>query len=736
MTRVRPIRLAAVLGALLAPALVSPASAHAAGAPPYKLEPDGFGRLAATPAAGGSTLAVTVEQVPGGVEFRPAAVVAPQAPGQCVSSFVATTCPHGMLALGLRLEGLVLEASVSGLTTALLAVTGGPESDSLVVDAAAIDKVALDPKGGDDAVTLRGSIGEITLAAGDSGDDRYRIESTNPTITGTLGLGDGNDFAYSLAPNLTIDGGPGDDVLSGAGPLLGGAGSDVLRPTRTDRPADGGAGATDVDRLSFELVPGPLTLQKLDATTVQVVGQPQLKVGFQELEGTPGHDTLIGHPGPDALFGGAGADTIIGHGGGDVLDGGPGINTVSYAPAAGPVTVDLGAGTGTMGGPIDTLRSFAGVITGSGNDVVVGTAAAETFTLGAGNDVVNAGPGNDVIHGGEGNDVLRGGLGDDLIDGGPGNDSVMYDERGPSEPVNVALGAPGSGGAAGEHDTLLGIENVFGGASNDVITGDAGPNALYGGPGLDTISGLAGNDVVYGGDGRDTIDGGPGSDLLYGEGDDDSINAFDGEPDVVDCGASPDDDAQVDGADSVAGCEYARRGDVPVPVDADGDGFVAGFDCNDADPAINPGAVDVPGDGIDQNCDGVDEPVPFVDFGLSLSFSKATTRGRRATRLVLRELPSSHRVQVSCKTTKRYAKRCPFTRRTRRPSRAGNVSLTSLFRKRVLPPGTTIELQITAPGFNGRVRRFTIRRVGAVRDQRLCLRQGTRIPRRCPAGEE
>ncbi|HEV2787209.1 MAG TPA: putative metal-binding motif-containing protein, partial [Solirubrobacteraceae bacterium] len=183
-------------------------------------------------------------------------------------------------------------------------------------------------------------------------------------------------------------------------------------------------------------------------------------------------------------------------------------------------------------------------------------------------------------------------------------------------------------------------------------------------------------------------------------------------------------------------CEFSRRGDVPVPVDGDGDGFVAGFDCDDANRAINPGATDVVGDGIDQNCDGFDEPVPFVDYGLSLSFSKATPRGRRVSRLVVRDLPAGHRVQVSCKTPKRYARRCPFTRRTRQPLQGGNASLTSLFRRRVLPPGTTLELQITAPGFNGRVRRFTVRRVGAVRDQRLCLMLGRRVPSSCPAGED
>ncbi|MEZ4433426.1 MAG: putative metal-binding motif-containing protein [bacterium] len=41
-------------------------------------------------------------------------------------------------------------------------------------------------------------------------------------------------------------------------------------------------------------------------------------------------------------------------------------------------------------------------------------------------------------------------------------------------------------------------------------------------------------------------------------------------------------------------------------VDGDGDGWGAGADCDDADPARNPGALDVCADGIDQDCDGRD----------------------------------------------------------------------------------------------------------------------------------
>ncbi len=62
---------------------------------------------------------------------------------------------------------------------------------------------------------------------------------------------------------------------------------------------------------------------------------------------------------------------------------------------------------------------------------------------------------------------------------------------------------------------------------------------------------------------------------------------------------------------ALTGCPYVTDKELDAIVDADGDGFPAaifgGEDCDDADPAAFPGAVEVPYDGLDGDCAGGDD---------------------------------------------------------------------------------------------------------------------------------
>ncbi|MDQ8046608.1 MAG: MopE-related protein [Solirubrobacteraceae bacterium] len=119
------------------------------------------------------------------------------------------------------------------------------------------------------------------------------------------------------------------------------------------------------------------------------------------------------------------------------------------------------------------------------------------------------------------------------------------------------------------------------------------------------ISGGDGDDSIVGGSAADTINGDAGIDKVNGGNGNDTIVSQDGNAESINCGLGVDTETG-DNTDTLSGCEKTTI----VVVDKDGDGYSPPADCDDSRADIHPGATDIPGDGIDQDCSGADAVVP------------------------------------------------------------------------------------------------------------------------------
>lgn len=150
---------------------------------------------------------------------------------------------------------------------------------------------------------------------------------------------------------------------------------------------------------------------------------------------------------------------------------------------------------------------------------------------------------------------------------------------------------------------------------------------------------------------------------------------------------------------------------VPAGVDADGDGFTAGQDCNDNNRNIRPGAAEIKGNNIDENCDGVAEPFPTLASGVlhNWSYTKRGTTFTLRTLKITQQFPKGWKVTIKCS-----GKKCPFKSKTLKASKvkkAASSVIASLSKKqRRFRVGQTVEIWVSAPNFNTKVARITLKR--------------------------
>ncbi|MET3440687.1 Ca2+-binding RTX toxin-like protein [Variovorax paradoxus] len=199
--------------------------------------------------------------------------------------------------------------------------------------------------------------------------------------------------------------------------------------------------------------------------------------GVRNAAGADGNDVLTGDANNNWLAGGLGSDTFNAGAGDDILlidandlqqniHGGAGTDIVQVVGDRGVMfNLSQAEVEVAQGGRGDDMfvadgRSSVFMRGGDGNDVLIGSSAADALSGENGDDLIDGGAGNDVLRGHRGEDNISGGAGDDLLDGG------------------------------------LGDDGLFGGLGNDVLKGGAGDDTIDGGDGTDAIE-LQGNYSEY-----------------------------------------------------------------------------------------------------------------------------------------------------------------------------------------------------------------------------------------------
>ena len=307
----------------------------------------------------------------------------------------------------------------------------------------------------------------------DSGDVGYF--GVGGTMSGTISLGSGNNYAELGADGEHVIGGSGDDVI------VSGAGNDTI---------DGGASANTISYVNAASgVTVSLAQQGLAQDTIGA-GTDTL-IGFNNLVGSHFDDHLIGSAQADMFE----ADiSQAGPSGNDTVDGGGGGDWLSYGLASGGVTVSLAiAGPQATGSGTETISNIANI---KGSDYA---------------DSLTGDPGANSLQGGSGNDTLNGGGGNDTLDGGAGQDAASFAGATSGVTVDLTVSAPQDTVGAGT-DTFINIESVVGTDHDDHLTAASLPGAVsivQGGAGNDVLraaASTAGAVVLDGGAGNDTID--------------------------------------------------------------------------------------------------------------------------------------------------------------------------------------------------------------------------------------
>ena len=389
----------------------------------------------------------------------------------------------------------------------------------------------------------------------------------------------GADSLYLSGTTLTgitkIDGGSGADTIVGsisADTILGGLGNDYLSGGGGDDNIDGGSGD---DLVTYSYATAAWTID-LSAAFAQATSGSETDTisNVENVIGGSGNDTITGDAnnntfqsgyGDDSVSGGDGDDTFrfntIEDGGFDVIDGGAGTDVITaWGPSAiiglrgisnvetitagaySDISISGSSSADSLDFSSVTLTNITKIDGGSGNDTIIGSAAADTIVGGLGNDALQGGAGGDryVFNLGDGQDVITesaAATGNDELSFGSdvdasdldfgldANGDVIISITGSSD--SITLAGAGSSSTIEQirfsDDTIWDAAEIASHLGPNVINGTPAADTLVGSAGQDIISGLAADDLISGNDGDDTLVGGDGSDTINGGAGDDKF---------------------------------------------------------------------------------------------------------------------------------------------------------------------------------------------------------------------
>jgi hypothetical protein len=269
---------------------------------------------------------------------------------------------------------------------------------------------------------------------------------------------------------------------------------------------------------------------------------------------------------------------------------------------------------------------------------------------------------------------------------------------------------------------------------------------VYGTMGNDILEGNSASNLLDGFEGNDSVKGGGSIDVLFGSAGNDSLDARDGLGERVDCGAGTD-TATIDDTDTTSACEtidssgalidadgdgsprsvdcndannQIKPGAVDVPdngidencdgadavdLDRDRDGSNRPQDCNDADAKIKPGAVDIPGNKVDEDCSGADARLPKLKTGVSFTVIRVGTKSV-FTKLTLTGVKAGDKVKLSCPT-----RGCKIRSKTIKAAKKGKLALVK-YAGAALGPASVVKIVVSRKGFASLTIRLTMGAAG------------------------